>query len=100
MATVRSNSPPPRKSPWPWTRTRRNSESQLPSLRELVTGRRNSLSAGDSTQTAVLRKKALVAAELSTNSSQTPDHRSTDHNGAAVSPGPAKNGRRPQSQSR
>ncbi|KAL2175442.1 uncharacterized protein P884DRAFT_271423 [Thermothelomyces heterothallicus CBS 202.75] len=49
--------PPPQRSPWPWSgRKRRNSESSLSSLREFVTGRRNSLS-GTGTEPNVLRKR-------------------------------------------
>ncbi|KAH6628059.1 hypothetical protein F5144DRAFT_594166 [Chaetomium tenue] len=60
MATTTGSSPPPQKpSSWPWSgRKRRNSESSLTSLRDFVTGRRNSLSATDVTQPNVLRKKA------------------------------------------
>lgn len=50
---------PPQRPSWPWSgRNRRsNSESALPTLRDLVTGRRNSLSSTDVREANVLRKK-------------------------------------------
>ncbi|KAK4247408.1 hypothetical protein C7999DRAFT_14553 [Corynascus novoguineensis] len=57
MTSRAGSSPPVQKSPWPWTgRKRRNSESSLSSLREFVTGRRNSLSETRA-EPNVLRKK-------------------------------------------
>jgi hypothetical protein len=61
MASETSNPAPPQKSSWPWSgRKRRGSESSLSSLsslRDFVTGRRNSLSVTDLTEANVLRKK-------------------------------------------
>jgi hypothetical protein len=64
MSTTASSSPAPQTSPpWPWSgRKRRNSESSVSSLREFVTGRRNSLS-GDGPEPNVLRKKRPESVE-------------------------------------
>ncbi|KAL2259545.1 hypothetical protein VTK26DRAFT_6759 [Humicola hyalothermophila] len=111
MAT--SEQQKPSSSPWPWRgRSRRNSESSLTSLRDFVTGRRNSLSAVENSAEAnLLRKRAVAAAESApTTTTQTHHARrmSVDGagttaariSGAGAGPAGARNGRRQQSQSR
>ncbi|KAL1836456.1 hypothetical protein VTJ49DRAFT_5131 [Mycothermus thermophilus] len=56
--TTTLGSDAPQKPPWPWSgRTRRNSESSVMSLRELVKGRRSSMSDSPEVRVGVLRKK-------------------------------------------
>ncbi|KAL2024204.1 hypothetical protein VTK56DRAFT_9360 [Thermocarpiscus australiensis] len=93
---MRSSSPPPRKPAWPWSgRTRRNSESSVPTLKNLLT-RRNSLSAADASNAAVVRKQA---AEFSVPRPGSQEGRTADQDGNPVGSGGAKNNNR-KSQSR
>ncbi|KAK4153557.1 hypothetical protein C8A00DRAFT_33718 [Chaetomidium leptoderma] len=74
-------------SSWPWGgRKRRNSESSVLSLRELVTGRRNSLSAADGTTTEpnVLRKKPPQSAIPKPKKPQAADDKKPDEKVAAA----------------
>ncbi|KAL2266642.1 hypothetical protein VTJ83DRAFT_5994 [Remersonia thermophila] len=56
--TTTISSDAPEKPPWPWSgRARRSSESSVLSFRELVTGRRSSMSDGPEVRVGVLRKR-------------------------------------------
>ncbi|KAK4127047.1 hypothetical protein N657DRAFT_630949 [Parathielavia appendiculata] len=101
MASKSSSSTdtPPQKSSWPWSgRKRRNSETSLSSLRELVTGRRNSLSAADAPEVNRLRKKAPGS---SAAKPRAPEDKTDVEKVAAApaGPGDAKNKSKSQSRS-
>ncbi|KAK4039293.1 hypothetical protein C8A01DRAFT_36713, partial [Parachaetomium inaequale] len=90
MASKTRSSSPPQRSSWPWSgRKRRNSESSLPTLRELVTGRRNSLSSTDVTEPNLLRKKAPVSSGPKPGA---PAGKKADEKVAAVPPAAAGSG--------
>jgi hypothetical protein len=98
MASETSSPAPPQKSSWPWSgRKRRGSESSLSSLRDFVTGRRNSLSANDVTEANVLRKKPPNS---SAPKSRAPEGKEADGKAASAVPADsddAKKNRRSQS---
>lgn len=103
MANEISSDLPPQRSSWGWSgRKRRNSESSVSSLRDFVTGRRNSLSSDD-TRPNVLRKKAPESAALK---SRAPEGKRTNEkvapvaaaaNPSATDPEDAKTARKSQS---
>lgn len=83
------------KTSWWSGRKRRNSESSLASLKEFVTGRRNSIS-GTPTEANVLRKKPPQA-PAPAQKSRSPAGSKPDGKASAADPDAGKNNEKQQS---